>query len=138
MSWDILIMNSKEPVDFEKGDWPDFKSRQSVIDNIQSTFKDSDWSDSSWGTLTNEFADMEFNLGEGESLGNNFMLHVRGGSNVLSLILLMCVEHDWIAYDISNEKFIENGTDDSGFKDWVEYKEQIIGKEKTKKPWWKF
>ena len=138
MSWDILILNSKEPVDFENGDWPDFSSKKNVIENIKSTFNDSDWSDSSWGTLTNEFADIEFNVGEEESLGNNFMLHVRGGSKVISLIFQMCIEHGWIAYDVSNEKFIENELEDSSFKNWKDYKNQVIEKEKTKKPWWKF
>jgi hypothetical protein len=138
MSWDILILNSKEPVDFENGNWPDFKSKQRIIESIKSTFKESDWPDSSWGTLTNEFADIEFNLGEEESLGNNFMLHVRGGSKVISLIFQMCSEHGWIAYDMSAEKFIKNSADDSGFNNWKNYKEQVIGKDKTKKPWWKF
>lgn len=138
MSWDILILNSTEPVDFEKENWPDFKSKQGIIERIKSTFKESDWSDSSWGTLTNEFADIEFNLGEEESLGNNFMLHIRGGSEVLSLIFQMCSEHGWIAYDMSSEKFIENGADDSGFNNWKNYQKQVIGKDKNKKPWWKF
>ena len=88
--------------------------------------------------MTNELADIEFNVGEEESLGNNFMLHVRGGSKVTSLIFQMCIEHGWIAYDVSNEKFIENELDDSSFKNWKDYKNQVIEKEKTKKPWWKF
>ncbi len=138
MSWDILILNSKETVDFENGHWPDFKSKQSVIESIKSTFENSDWSDLAWETLTNEFADIEFNLGNEESLRNNFMLHVRGGSKVISLIFQMCSENGWIAYDLNGEKFLENTLDDSGLNNWKDYKKEIIEKVKTKKPWWKF
>ena len=140
MSWDILIINSKEPVDFEKGDWSDFVSRQNVIENIKSTFPEVNWTDFSWGELTNEFADIEFNIGDEESIGNNFMLHVRGGSNVVNLIFSMCQQCGWIAYDLASEKFINSAEDNSGLKSLQDYKNQVIKFENTKvkKPWWKF
>jgi hypothetical protein len=138
MSWDILIMNSNKPVDFEKDDWDKFKSRKSVIASIQKTFSDSNWDDPSWGLLENCIAVIEFNLGDSEDMGNNFMLHVRGGIDPTSEIARLCNQHGWIAYDISGEQYIENDqTNGESFKEWERYRDQVVSGATGKKPWWK-
>ena len=138
MSWDILIMNSDKPVDFEKGDWANFESRQSVIESIQQTFSDSNWDDPSWGLLDNNKAVIEFNIGDSEDMDNTFMLHVRGGKDPTGEIARLCKQHGWIAYDISGEQYIDSNkpTDDS-FKDWASYRDHVVSSSTGKKPWWK-
>jgi len=139
MSWDILIINSSKPVDFGKDEWANFESRTSTIKNIQQIFPDINWSDPSWGVLNNKRAVIEFNVGNKEDMGNTFMLHVRGGQNPTSEIVRLCQEFDWIAFDISGEKFIDNNqpTLDS-FKQWESYRDKVINGTNNKKPWWKF
>jgi hypothetical protein len=139
MSWDILIMNSNKPVDFEKGDWANFKSRQSVIDNIQKTFPDSNWDDPSWGILDNDKAVIEFNIGDKEEMDNTFMLHVRGGQDPTGEIERLCKQHDWIAFDISGEQFIDSYQPPTeSFKEWESYRDHVVSGATSKKPWWKF
>lgn len=138
MSWDILIINSNEPVDFEKGDWLNFKSRQSVISSIKQTFPDGNWDDPSWGVLDNEKAVIEFNIGDTEDIGNTFMLHVRGGQDPTSEIAKLCKQHNWIAYDISGEQFISNNQPTAGsFKEWENYRDYVVSGAPKNKPWWK-
>lgn len=108
MSWDILVMNSDRPVDLEKGDWSNFQSRQFVIKSVKQSFPDCNWQDPSWGILDNEKAVIEFNVGDEEEMDNTFMLHVRGGQDPTGQIAKMCKEHNWIAFDISGEQFIDN------------------------------
>lgn len=138
MSWDILIINSNKPVDFEKGDWASFKSRQFVIESIQKTFPDSNWDDPSWGILDNDKAVIEFNVGDKEQMDNTFMLHVRGGKDPTGEIAKMCRQSDWIAYDISGEQIIDNNQPTTeSFKVWESYRDQVVSGKTNKKPWWK-
>ena len=138
MSWDILIMNSNRPVDFENGDWASFESRQSVIECIRKTFPDSNWDDPSWGILDNEKAVIEFNIGSKEQMDNTFMLHVRGGQDPTGEIVRMCTQSDWIAYDISNDHFIDNSQPASdSFKKWESYRDHVVSGATNKKPWGK-
>jgi hypothetical protein len=138
MSWDILIMNSNKPVDFEKGDWAKFKSKQAVIASIQQTFPHSNWDDLFWGILDNDKAIIEFNIGDKEDMDNTFMLHVRGGLDPTGEIAKLCEQHGWIAYDISSEQFIDNNKPSvEGFKEWESYRDHVVSGTANKKPWWK-
>ena len=139
MSWDILVMNSDKPVDFDNGDWPHFKSRQAVIESIKQTFPESKWEDPSWGVLRNGKAIIEFNLGSKEEMDNTFMLHVRGGNDPTGEIVRLCKRHGWVAYDTSGEQFIDNKERaDESFKEWGKYRDQVVSRTTGKKPWWKF
>jgi len=139
MSWDILIINSNKPVDFEKGDWANFKSRQSVIENIQKTFSESNWDDPSWGILDNEKAVIEFNTGDKEEMDNTFMVHVRSGKDPTGEIAKLCRQNGWIAYDISGEQFIDkNQPTTESFKQWESYRDHVVSNATGKKPWWKW
>jgi hypothetical protein len=136
MSWDILIFNSNKPVDFENSDLPEFDSREIVINKIKTTFPDSNWNDPSWGLLGNQQCSIEFNIGDDEAMGNHFMLHVRGGENPTTEIVKMCKQHDWIAFDISGERFLdEKYPEANSFDEWKSYRDQIVA---PQKPWWKF
>lgn len=99
MSWDLLILNSTKPVDFEIDNWKDFESTKYVVNRIKKTFPESRWKDSEWGNSQTKFADIEFNVSDEEEFGNNFMIHVRGGIDPLAEIVKMCKENNWIAYD---------------------------------------
>ncbi len=138
MSWDILIMNSNKPVDFENEKWPNFESREFVISSIKKSFPESNWNDLSEGALEHEMAVIEFNLGSSVDVGNTFMLHVRGGKNPTAVIAKMYKQNSWIAYDISGEKFIDcEKPHESSFNDWESYRNQITASKSTKRKWWK-
>lgn len=140
MSWDILVINSNKPVDFEKGDWSNFNSRKSVISKITTTFPQVSWDNFSWGVIDAPEAVIEFNIGESEEMGNNFMLHIRGGKNPTEEISKMCRENDWVAYDISTDSFINSESGPESFEKWENYRNQVLntGVTSTKKSWWKF
>ncbi|EHQ24206.1 hypothetical protein [Mucilaginibacter paludis] len=139
MSWDILIINSNKPVDLEEGEWPNFKSRQSVIDAIQASFPDSDWSDPSWRRLNKHNATIEFNMGDSEDIGNSFMLHVRGRTDIALEIVKMCSQNNWITFDASGNQFLdESNQHQNSFNNWCAYRDQIVSGDAEKKPWWKF
>jgi hypothetical protein len=134
MSWDILVLNSTVPVDFERGDWADFDSQQGVADGIRQTFPESRWLDAAWGTLDHREADMEFNLGSAEQIGNSFMLHVRGGHDPVRAIAHLCQQHGWIAYDLAGEEFLSLQEPNSpGFEQWRTYKGSIVPGEAPQK-----
>lgn len=124
------MLNSRVPVDFEKGDWADFKSKQGVVASISQTFPESQWLDASWGTLDHREADIEFNLGSAEQMGNNFMLHVRGGQDPVGAVSRMCQQHGWIAYDMATDAFIGIEEPSSySFERWQKYRDYIAPSE---------
>lgn len=127
MSWDILLLNSTTPVDFETDLWADFEPRTTLITRFQQTFPDSQWADPSWGTLHNEQAEIEFNLGNAEEPGNTVMLHVYGGQDPVSEITRLCHQHGWTAYDMAAEQFIGNGhSAHESFTDWERYRADVL------------
>lgn len=139
MSWDILVFNSIKPVDFERNDWPHFRSREAVIAGIKKAFPESNWDDLSWGVLENDKAIIEFSVGEKEAIENTFMLHVRGGSNPTAEIASLCKLNDWIAFDISGNQYIDNDQPiEDSFKNWERYRDHVVSSTAGKKAWWKF
>ncbi len=51
----------------------------------------------------------------------------------------MCKQHNWIAFDISGEQFIDNTQPTSeSFKEWENYRDQVVPGSTKKKAWWKF
>lgn len=140
MSWDILIFNSKEQIDLETVNLPNFKSRQECIDKIKNSFLEIDFTDTSFGQLENQLAIIEFNLGSEDEMSSNFMLHVRGGENPTGEIARMCKENEWQAFDISEGNYIDTDAPQSdSFERWNNYKDYVIRQSShDKKSWWKF
>lgn len=139
MSWDVLIVNSKEPINLEKDKGIDIESKEEVIEKLTNLFPDIDFSDVSWGILENTQADIEFNLGEDDNVGDNFLLHVRGGEDPVGEIVRMCLTYNWQAFDPGLERFIDlKNPKHNSYDQWHDYKEQILIKPIDKKPWWKF
>jgi hypothetical protein len=127
MSWDILVLNSTLPVDFERDEWADFNSKQGVVASISKTFPESQWLDASWGTLDHHEVDIEFNLGSAAQIGNNFMLHVRGGQDPIGAISRMCKQHGWIAKDMVTDAFIGiEAPISQGFERWQAYRNHVM------------
>src|SRR5437763_2712207 len=107
MSWDVLIVNTTVPINLEKDKGIEFSSKQEVINKLTAFFQDIDFSDPSWGILDNTKADIEFNLGDDDNIGDNFLLHVRGGEDPVGEIVKMCLAYNWQAFDPGLECFID-------------------------------
>lgn len=136
MSWDILVVNSSEPVSLEELSVPDFDSTQFVVDCVKATFLDADLSDPSWIRIDNDICSMEIALSEEDVIGNHFMMFVRGGQDPVREIIRLCKEHNWIAYDINGERFLdEKQIEANSFNDWKDYRDHVVN---LKKPWWRF
>ena len=66
------------------------------------------------------------------------MLHVRGGQDPRGEIAKLCSQHEWIAFDISGEQFIDNEkTVADSFQKWENYRDHVVSGATGKKPWWK-
>ena len=139
MSWDVLIVNTPVSIDLERDKGIDFSSKQEVIDKLTAFFKDIDFSDPSWGILDNIKANIEFNLGDDDNIGDNFLLHVRGGEDPVGEIVRMCLAYHWQVFDSGLDRFIDLSNPKlNSYEQWHEYKEQIFSKPLEEKPWWKF
>jgi hypothetical protein len=107
MSWDILLINSKSPVDIESEEYPDFISRTDFINKIKTTFPQTDWADPSFGILDSNKLVAEINAGNEEDIGSSVMLHVYGGEDPVGAIVKLCKQHGWQAYDLSTESYLD-------------------------------
>jgi hypothetical protein len=107
MSWDVLLINSKTPVNIESEDTPDFLSRTDFIKKVTQILPATDWSDPSFGILDSDWAVIEFNTGNEENIGWSVMLQVYGGEDPVEAIVELCKQHHWQAYDMSTESYID-------------------------------
>ena len=60
--------------------------RSDIINSIKGVCKNAKFEDPAWGTLNNENCNIEFNMGENETL-TSFAVHIRGSSQADTLIL---------------------------------------------------
>ncbi len=107
MSWDILIINSAQPVDIDSDDYPEFTSRADFIKKVSASIPEADWSDPSIGIVDSDAAVMEFDLGDEEEIGSTVLVNVYGGEEPVEEIARLCKENHWQAYDIATESFLD-------------------------------
>lgn len=107
MSWDVLLINSKIPVDIDSDDYPVFTSRDEFIKKVKKSFPGTDWSDPSIGILDSDDAVIEFQVGDDEEIEDTVLLNVYGGEIPVQEIARLCKENGWQAYDIASESFMD-------------------------------
>jgi hypothetical protein len=107
MSWDVLLINSKTPVNIDSEDIPEFLSRTDFINKVKQVLPVIDWPDPSIGILDSVPAVIEFNTGDEEAIGSEVLLHVYGGEDPVEVIVDLCKQNNWQAYDLSTESYID-------------------------------
>lgn len=130
MSWDISILNLPAsavsiddfPHDFQP---PPIGTRAGVIAGILKTIPDVDFTDPSWGMLSRDGFSIEFNMGSEEICGS-FMLHVRGGGDVMSLVDHLLKSLELRAIDCQTGDFFTTDTSDASFSEWRQFRDKVV------------
>lgn len=89
-------------------------------------FPNSSFSDPSWGLLNGPDYSIEVNLGKKEVI-EGFALHVRGGSELVSKVVLLLLEHLCLrGIDPSANEILTPTCDPEGFRRWKAYRDRIF------------
>ena len=109
MSWDVLILKASAlplPKDLDDAEYLPLGPAAEVRQRISTLLPGIDWTDTSWGVYTGETFLIEFNTG-GEDPIENIMLHVRGGGDVMPMIMAIIRPQGWSAFDCSMGEFLD-------------------------------
>jgi hypothetical protein len=107
MSWDILLVNSKMPVDIEADEYPAIPPRPQFIGMVNQVFPGIDWSDPALGILDSEEIVAEIDLGDEDDLGYTVLVNVYGGEDPVAALVRLCKKHGWQAFDVSTESYLD-------------------------------
>jgi hypothetical protein len=107
MSWDILLVNSKTPVDIEADEYPPIPARSEFIAKVNQVFPGVDWSDPALGILDSEDIVAEIDLGDEDDLGYTVLVNVYGGEDPVAALVRLCQKHGWQAFDTSTESYLD-------------------------------
>ncbi len=130
MSWDIWFIAAETPpppAAQMPDDWKGipFGSLNEVRETITTHLPGTDWSDAAWGTYDGPGYSLEFNMGK-EDPCSSFMIHVRGGGEVVSIIEKLATIPDWFAMDTSQGEWWHHNQDkEKGWKSFQEYRDYI-------------
>jgi len=119
MSWDILLVNSKTPVDIEADDYPPIPPRPDFIARVNQVFPGTDWSDPALGILDSERIVAEFDLGDEDDLGYTLLVNVYGGEDPVGALAELCKKQGWQAFDVSTESYLD--LDDPSRESWENF-----------------
>jgi hypothetical protein len=122
MGWDVIISNRKfqsSSVDTDEEILPSFGLRQQVIENINCLFSGIEWKDNQHGHLNSEDYFGNFDLGETEIMTGQFWLGIYGGKNPVNLIVALCNEYSWTAFDTVTSVYINLDIPDN--KGWSQF-----------------
>ncbi|XLZ68566.1 hypothetical protein ABT364_18725 [Massilia sp. SR12] len=131
MSWDITVQRfGKEYAHIaeipEDEQCSVLGSSAEVRAAISRFFPAVDWTDSAWGVFESDYGSVEFNMGSDEQ-NSGFMMHVRASSQVIPLIVAMCLSERWQALDCSEGVFLEKAMAPAvGLESWTVYRDQVI------------
>ncbi len=107
MSWDILLVNSKTPVDIEADEYPAIPPRREFMGMVNQVFPGIDWSDPAMGILDSEQIVAEIDLGDEDDLGYTVLVNVYGGEDPVAALVGLCKKHGWQAFDVSTESYLD-------------------------------
>lgn len=131
MSWDVLIMKFSRPyqsmadIPQEERSLP-LGSRAMVHERILRQFPGTNWADPAWGIWASSVGSIEFSLGKDDPAAS-IMLHVRASSEVVALIVRLCISNGWHGIDCSSSEFLEHSNDPTrGLESWAAYRDQVV------------
>ena len=133
MSWDIFVQDLPQGIRSVDELPSDFRPRPigkrvDIIAAIKEIIPDADFSNPCWGMIEGADYSIEVNLGQQEIL-DGFALHVRGGSEEVSKVVLKLLRHlglcgiDPSAYEILTPKSLSA----PGFRRWKDFRDRVIG-----------
>jgi hypothetical protein len=119
MSWDILLVNSRKPVDIEADEYPPIPPRPEFIAQVNQVFPGVDWSDPALGILDSEEIVAEIDLGDEDDLGYTVLVNVYGGEDPVAALVRLCKKHGWQAFDTSTESYLD--LDNPSRESWEDF-----------------
>jgi hypothetical protein len=87
-----------------------------------------DWRDPSWGIYEGDGFSFEFNIGKNEPC-DGFMIHVRGGGDAVSSLLLLSERPGWYLLDISSMEWLHHGRDTGeSWRRFQAYRDKVLAR----------
>lgn len=112
-------------------EWPqDFNppflgSAAEIRETISRVWPDTDWSDPAWGWFDSPELATEINF-QPDGEVQEFMLHVRGGTDPVPAILRLATKVGAIALDTSTGERLALDTAPSGYPAWVRFRDRVV------------
>ena len=137
MSWDISVFASNNlppPVADMPEDWRGLKlgSLEYIRAAVSACFPKTDWNDPTWGSLEETGYSFEFNTGDTDPC-DGFMIHVRGGGDAVSELIVFAKKTGWYLLDCSQGEWLHHCENpESGWRGFQEYRDHVI--KTTNKP----
>jgi len=130
MSYDVVAVDL--PAEFKSFDdvpsdweWTPSRPRAQLIEQIQSAAPGMENLETGWGTLDGDGWSIELNVGEDE-LCNNFMLHIRGGDEVMLTVAAILRATGFRPINEELEGLVEDPTGGlEGIRQWRAYMTQV-------------
>lgn len=139
MSWDIMLVNSRQKPDLDSDDpdLPLFPPKAELILAFRKTFPSLQVEENGWASIDAPDYSIELSFPDEEAPENQIMLFIRGGKDPMPHIAQLCRDNGWQAYDTTMGDYIDLDQPlKNGFSGWQSYRDQIVGE--APKPWWKF
>ena len=132
MSWDILVQAAKfspPPVAEMPKDWHGdvLGTGDEVRAKISLAIPGVNWTDPTWGVFDGDGFYFEFNMGKKESC-DNFMIHVHGGGDAVSLLLYLAEQCGWYLLDTSEGEWLHRMPNaEKGWKGFQVFRDGVLG-----------
>jgi hypothetical protein len=132
MSWDVSVFAARVvppplasmPADFQL---ESLGTCQDVRDRISSSLPQTDWTDRAWGRFEGRGFTYEFNIATDEP-NTGFMIHVRGGGDVVGPLLALAKSTGWFLVDCSEGEWLHHCRDpDAGWHGFQAYRDAVLG-----------
>lgn len=96
-----------------------------VRDRIAQVIPDVDWSDRTWGVCHRAAFTLELNMGDKDPI-DSFMIHARGGGDVVELLLDLAKSSGWYLLDCSEgEWFHHHRNPDETWRRFQAYRDYV-------------
>jgi hypothetical protein len=130
MSWDISIQDLPAGIQSIDEIPDDFRpaplgARNDLIARILHILPDTDFSDPTWGMLHRPDFSIEFNMGSLD-VCEGFMLHIRGGGDVVATITRLLEHLELRGLDCSSGEFFSPQAAEDSFDEWQSYRDRVI------------
>lgn len=137
MSWDLLVYNFKgspPPAEEWEGDEEGVPlgSPASVRKKIDAELAGVDWSDPTHGIYEGDGFTIEFALRDAKKL-DSFMIHARGGGDVVAALLKFAMPNGWSLFDLSTDEWIDPADpSNTGWEEFQAFRDRAIAESKKK------
>lgn len=100
-------------------------SKTDIIEKIMEVLPIVDFSDTTWGILTEKDFSIEFNIGN-KDICEGLMLHVRGGVQALEIVDKLLKRLKLRGIDIQTGDFFDIENSSKSFSEWQKFRDKVV------------